>query len=390
MTGLVERVWWSERPGLAGAALAAPLCLAEALFRAAAALRGGLYDAGLLRAARAEAPVVSIGNLAVGGAGKTPATLAVAARLAARGRTVAVLSRGYGAAAGGARVVSDGERILLDAAAGGDEPVLLARRLPGARVLCGPRRAELARTAVRDLGADALLLDDGFQHRRLARDLDVVVLDAARPFGNGRLLPAGPNREPRSALRRAGLAWLSRVDQAEGAALATLRALARELTGRDPVESRHAPRDVLDGALERRFGAEALRGRRVLLLAGIARPAGFRRTLEAMGAEVIAERVFPDHHRFTADEVEGVLRAAEAGRCELVVTTEKDAVRLPPAAAADPRVRAVRIDAEILRGADVLDDVLDAALARWAAASPASTANPTATSAAARGRPGRP
>jgi tetraacyldisaccharide 4'-kinase len=362
MSALLESIWWSEAPGLAAAALAPPLRLAALLFRAGAALRGALYDAGLLRAVRAGVPVISIGNVAVGGAGKTPAALAVGRRLLARGRRVAVLSRGYGAARADPRVVSDGARVLLDAAEGGDEPVLLARRLPGAAVLCGPRRAALARTAVGEHGADALVLDDGFQHRALARDLDVVVLDAANPFGNGLLLPAGPNREPRSALRRAGLVWLSRVDQAEPAALDALRALARAATGRDPVESRHAPTELVDGTLGRAAGVESLRGRRVLLLAGIARPGGFRRTLAALGAEVAAEAVFPDHHRFEAADLAGALRAAEAARCELVVTTEKDAVRLPAAAAADPRVRAVRIEAEVVRGGELLDAALDAAL----------------------------
>jgi tetraacyldisaccharide 4'-kinase len=380
MSALLERLWWSERPGVAGAALAGPLAIGEALFRAAAAIRGALYDAGLLRTVRAEAPVVSIGNLAVGGAGKTPATIAVARRLAARGRTVAVLSRGYGAARGDARVVADGAEVLLDAAAGGDEPVLVARRLPGARVLCGPRRAALARVAVRDLGADALLLDDGFQHRGLARELDVVVLDAANPFGNGRLLPAGPNREPRRALRRAGLVWLSRTDQADAGALPALRALAREATGRDPVESRHAPVDVLDGALARGFGPDALQGRRVLLLAGIARPEGFRRTLAAMGAVVAAERIYPDHHRFGPADLADARGAARDARCELVVTTEKDAVRLPPAAAADPRLRAVRIEAEIVRGGEILEAALDAALATaTTTSSSTASATPAAT-----------
>jgi tetraacyldisaccharide 4'-kinase len=370
----LERLWWSRRPGLAGAAVAAPLAVAEAFFRAGVALRGALYGCGILRAARAEAPVVSIGNLVVGGAGKTPAAIAVASRLAARGRTVGILSRGYGATRTDPRVVSDGEQVLLDAGEGGDEPVLVARRLPGVRVLCGPRRSELARTAVRVLGADALVLDDGFQHRALARDLDVVVLDAASPFGNGRLLPAGPSREPRSALRRAALVWVSRVDRADAGALAALRALVRRSTGRDPVESRHAPRDVLDGALARRFGAAALRGARVLLLAGIARPAGFRATLAAMGAEVAVERLFPDHHRYAPADLEEVLVAAAAARCDLVVTTEKDAVRLPPAASADPRIRAVRIDAEIVRGEEILEAALDAMLARWAAATSTATA----------------
>ncbi len=373
MSGLLERIWWSERPGYA--LLAPPLLLPALLFRAAVAVRGALYDAGILHATRAGVPVVSIGNLAVGGAGKTPAAIAVVRRLLARGRRVAVLSRGYGAARTDARVVSDGARLLLDAADGGDEPVLVATRLPGTPVLCGPHRAELARTAVRDHGADALVLDDGFQHRALARDLDVVVLDAANAFGNGRLLPAGPNREPRSALRRAGLVWLSRVDQADDATLSRLRTLAREATGREPVESRHAAVDVVDGTLARPSGVEALRGRRVLLLAGIARPVGFRRTLAAMGAEVAAERVFPDHHRFSAADLEGALRAAADARCELVVTTEKDAVRLPPDVARDPRVRAVRIEAEIVRGSEGLDGVLGAVLG----AAPPSTSTSAST-----------
>jgi tetraacyldisaccharide 4'-kinase len=368
MSALLEAIWWSDRPGAAGLALAPPLRLAALVFRAGVALRGLLYDAGILRAARADAPVVSIGNLAVGGAGKTPAAIAVASRLRARGRRVAVLSRGYGAVRTDARVVSDGARLLLDAAEGGDEPVLVARRLPGVPVLCGPRRADLARVAVRDHGADVLLLDDGFQHRALARDLDVVVLDAANPFGNGRLLPAGPNREPRAALRRAGLLWLSRADHADEARLAALRTLAREVTGREPVESRHAPVALVDGALAPAGGLEALRGRRVLLLAGIARPGGFRRTLAGLGAEVVAEVVFPDHHAFGPGDLEGALREADAARCDLVVTTEKDAVRLPPAAAADPRLRALRIEAEILRGGEPLDAALDAVLGLAAAA----------------------
>jgi tetraacyldisaccharide 4'-kinase len=361
---LVEAIWWSRAPGLGPSLLLPPLLAAEVLFRAGAALRGMLYDHRILRAVSAGVPVVSVGNLAVGGAGKTPAAMAIAQRLLARGRRVALLSRGYGAGRRDARVVSDGVCVFLGAADAGDEPALVARRLPAVSVLCGPRRAELARTAVDALGADAIVLDDGFQHRALGRELDVVVLDAANPFGNGRLLPAGPNREPRSALRRAGLVWLSRVDQAEPAAAEGLRALAREATGRAPIESRHAPIDVLDGALARGFGVEALRGKRVLLLAGVARPAGFRRTVASLGAEIVAERVFPDHHPFAATEIEEALRAADAASCEAVVTTEKDAVRLPPPVAADPRIRAVRIEAEVVAGGEGLETALGEMLGR--------------------------
>jgi tetraacyldisaccharide 4'-kinase len=301
--------------------------------------------------------------VAVGGAGKTPVTLAIATRLAARGRRVAVLSRGYGALRTDARLVADGERVLLSAEEGGDEPVLLARRLPGVLVLCGPRRAELAALATGAHGASALLLDDGFQHRALARDLDVVVLDAANPFGNGHLLPAGPNREPRAALRRAGLVWLSRVDQAEPERLERLRVLAFRYTGRGPVESRHAPLDLLDGALARSRGLAAARGKRVLLLSGLARPGAFRRTVEGLGAEVVAERRHPDHHRFTAADLDAARRAADEARAELILTTEKDAVKLPPEVAAEARLAVVRIEAELLAGEAALQAALGAALA---------------------------
>jgi len=358
----LERAWWAEAPGWPAGLARLALRPAGALFGAGVALRGALYDAGLLAAARAPAPVISVGNLAVGGAGKTPVTLALARLLQARGRTVAVLSRGYGATRADARVVSDGRAVLLDAAEGGDEPVLLARRLPGLRVLCGPRRADLAARAVEALGADVLLLDDGLQHRALARDLDVVVLDAANPVGNGRLLPAGPNREPLSALRRAGLCWLSRADQAEPAALVRWRERLRALTGLEPVESRHAPLDLVDGTLGRPLGLEALRGLPVLLLSGLARPGAFRRTVEGLGARVVGERRHPDHHRFGAAELDEAFAAAAAAGAARVLTTEKDAVRLAPERAADPRLAVLRIEAEVLRGAEVLEQALQAAL----------------------------
>ncbi len=356
----LERAWWSRRESGAQRALCAPLLLGEALFRAAAGIRGALYDAGMLRAARAGLPVISVGGLVVGGSGKTPAVLAIAARLATAGRRPAVLSRGHGARRRDARVVSDGKGVLLSAAEGGDEPVLLARRL-GVPVLCGPRRAALAPLAAA-LGADVLVLDDGFQHRALARDLDVVVLDAASPLGNGHCLPRGPGREPLSALRRAGLVWLSGVDRGDGAELERLRRLARLHTGRAPVESRHVPTEVLDGPMARSLGTGSLAGRRVLALSGVARPEGFRRTAEELGATVVAERPYPDHHAFTDLELAEALAAADATGCEAVVTTEKDAVRLSGEQARRDKLRVVRIEAEIVAGEESLREALAGAL----------------------------
>ncbi len=358
-------MWWRQEEPPLQRLLLAPLVPPELLFRAGVAVRGALYDRGLLAAARARAPVLSVGNLAVGGSGKTPAALELARRLVARGRRVALLSRGYGARRSDARVVSDGSQILLGADEAGDEPLLLARRQPGLRVLCGPRRSELAALAVDRLAADTLVLDDGFQHRALRRDLDLVVLDGANPWGNGRLLPRGPNREGRGALRRGHLCWISRVDQAAEPTLRALRALAEEATGRPPLESRHAATDVLDGALSRSLGKGALEGQRLLLLAGIGRPQGFRRTVEGLGGAVAAERLFADHHRFGEAELSEAFEAARAAGCDAVATTEKDAVRLSTRWAGEGMLRVVRIEAELVRGGEMLDEAIDRVLADW-------------------------
>jgi tetraacyldisaccharide 4'-kinase len=309
------------------------------------------------------APVISIGNIAVGGAGKTPVAIAVARRLQARGRRVAVLSRGYAALRRDPRIASDGERILLDAAAAGDEPLVIARALPGVAVLCGPKRATIARTAVERLRSDALVLDDGFQHRGLERDLDIVVVDASNPRGNGHLLPRGPNREPWTALSRAGLVWLSRADRATPAALQALRSEARRATGCEPVESTHAPAAVLDGQLAREHGLAALRGAPVVALSALARPQGFLRTLEDLGARVVASRAFRDHHAFTDVELERAFAAAARVGAH-VATTEKDAVRFSPRWAAHPALRVIRIEARITAGEAVLDRLLLDALVR--------------------------
>jgi len=360
----LERLWRRPDPTPAERLLLTLLAPVEGAFRAVAALRGVLYDRGLLPAVRAGAPVISVGNLAVGGAGKTPVVMAIAARLLAAGRRPAVLSRGYGASSSAPRVVADGQRILLPASEAGDEPFLLARRLPGLRVLCGPDRAALARRAVESLGADVLLLDDGFQHRRLRRDLDVVVLDAGDPWGNGHCLPRGPNREPPEALSRAGLVWLTHADRAGAGALAALRELARRRTGRDPVESRHAPQGLLDASLTRAFGLDSLGGRRVAILSGVARPGSVRQTVESLGAKVVLRRDYPDHHTFTLAEVDEALQAAAAAGAAWLLTTEKDAVRLPPERVDDGRIRALRIGAEVLAGEDALAEAIVLAMAR--------------------------
>ncbi len=236
-------------------------------------------------------------------------------------------------------------------------------------VLCGPRRAELARLATGSLGADVLLLDDGFQHRALARDLDVVVLDAGNPFGNGHLLPRGPNREPRQALCRAGLVWLSRVEGASPEQLEALRALAREATGHDPVESRHQP----VGAARRPAGRGGRAWRRCAAAGCGSCPASPGRAPSAGRSRRWGRRWWPRAGSATTTASArpscrrcwGRRGGADLGGVDWVVTTEKDAVRLGSEEAAHPRLRVLRIEAQVVRGEEVLGRALDAALARF-------------------------
>jgi tetraacyldisaccharide 4'-kinase len=274
----------------------------------------------------------------VGGTGKTPVAAWIAAALHRRGRKVVLASRGSGGrGAGLIDVVSDGRFVRGRAEIAGDEPMLLAAKAAGVPVLVGRDRGIVGLRALSAFGAEVLVLDDGFQHHRLARDLDLVTFDGALGFGNRRLLPRGPLREPISALRYADaigvvdgplpdpdLALLDRfAPHAVRFAAERVPSGLRRLDGREQIP----PQD--------------LSGRDVGLLAGIARPDSLRRTLEKLGARIVAERVFRDHHRYRERDVRWLSRGAP-----LWVTTEKDAVKLVPSwgGAADVRVLAIRTE----------------------------------------------
>ena len=335
MNGLVST--WYPEPGAAPSPPAPWLSVASLLYGAGVALRGGLYDRGLLRPSRVEGlRVLSVGNLAVGGTGKTPAVAWLASRLVVSGEKVAVLSRGYGR--------SERRPLRVEATHSarevGDEPLLLARALPGVPVYVGADRVALARWAHRE-GAAWAVLDDGFQHRRLARDVDLLVVDASSPLGNGRLLPAGPLRESPGAARRATAVWL-RCERADAPVPAPFSHLP-------VIRARHAPDAVREGE-GARHPLGVLAGTRVLAFAGLARPWGFFSSLSELGAEVVEARVFPDHHAFTGPELAQLARDALrlGARC---VTTAKDAVRLPPRSL-DAWVLEQRVD--ILGGAGLV------------------------------------
>ena len=276
-------------------------------------------------AARLPARVHSIGNITVGGTGKTSAAAALARALTDRGERVALLSRGYSGSAAG--VVSDGRRILMTAQQAGDEPFLLAHRLPGVAVLVGKDRRVTGRIAARLLGATALVLDDGFQYWKLRKDFEVVLVDALNPFGHGRLLPAGLLREPVSSLKRAHEIWLTHCDLAPQERVECLGRMLRRINpAARVIRTRHEPLSLTDmqGHI---LPLDSLKGRPIVALSSIGNPEAFERTLVRLGARPLPVR-FRDHHRYSSQDVELVGRIASRLGCA-VVTTEKDAVRLP-------------------------------------------------------------
>lgn len=346
MQRVIEQLWYRRQERALVRLALAPLWLLSLLFGAVVRLRRALLAP---RGVRLDARVISVGNITVGGAGKTPVVIHLANELLASGERVAVLSRGYGGSATGALVVSDGSRVLAEPAECGDEPYLIARACPGAQVIVCRDRVAAGRLAIEKFGSTVLLLDDGFQHLRLARDHDVVVIDASNPFGNGHLMPRGPLREPRSALRFANEIWLSKTDQADEETLGRLTAEAEKWTGRKPIASRYRPTGIADASLTTVGGPEALAGKSVVLCAGLARPESFRRTVIGLGARIVLQQFFPDHHPFSRRELEALELARQREGAESIVMTEKDAVRLPPELRL-PSIRVVRIEVERVDG----------------------------------------
>lgn len=304
-----------------------------------------LYDAGLevylfaervglRRREHLPVPVISIGNLSVGGTGKTPMTQFLCRQLAGQGKRVAVLSRGHGGSSQSVRLVSDtGGWLLLSAQDAGDEPVLLALTLPGVPVVVGKDRRLSGREALRLFDLDVLVLDDGFQFWQLARDLDIVLLDARRPFDNGYPLPRGLLREPKRHLSRAKVVAITRSSvlppARRGELTAAVAALAPEarLFFADHRASGLVPADALSAPL---LPLSGLSGMPIAAVSAIAQPQSFRDTLtRSTGGVIVYQKAWDDHEAITAAEAEAVIRGAEQAGAEALVMTEKDAVKWP-------------------------------------------------------------
>jgi tetraacyldisaccharide 4'-kinase len=347
------------------------------LFSGAVQLRTWLYRHRILHDQPLGCLVVVVGNLTVGGTGKTPVVETFARALQQRGRRVAILSRGYKSKAPPfwkkwwfrlahteeppPRVVSDGQQVLLDSEQAGDEPYMLARNLPGVIVLVDKNRVKAGAYAIKRFGCDTLVLDDGFQYLPLKGRLNLLLVDKTNPFGNGHMLPRGILREPIKHLKRASYVFLTKSN---GRRDTELEALIQEHNpGVDVIECAHRPQylqrlDVPAGTPDGRVPLAWLKGRKVVAFSGIATPESFEKFLRDLGALIMARERYLDHYRYTQDDIDGLFALARQQGAECLVTTEKDAVRIEAMKAFPLPVYYLRLEIEIVQGAANFDEAV--------------------------------
>ncbi|HUF62493.1 MAG TPA: tetraacyldisaccharide 4'-kinase [Verrucomicrobiales bacterium] len=371
LEGLEEfavEVIYGRRRDLAASTLRVLLRGLSALWRAGVSLRHALYRHRLLHSRHLGCFVISIGNLTVGGTGKTPVVEMLARSLIQRGRRVAVLSRGYKSEKPPAdpvarrrlpgrrrlappRIVSNGSQVLLESRYAGDEPFMLASNLHGVPVLVDIDRVHAGAFAVREFGSDTLLLDDGLQYIRLGRRLNVVLVDSTEPFGTGRLLPGGTLREPPSGLRRAHYIFLTKCDGHPQDQLVDRIRRYNRTAG--IIQCTHSPRYLQNVATGERLPLGALDDAYIGVMCGIASPRSLVTSLTQLGANVALRRYFNDHHRYRRREVQHFSELCIDRDLSMIVTTEKDAVRLPNLREHEVPIYFLRVEIEILSGDDV-------------------------------------
>jgi len=329
-------------------------------------LRIWLYHHRIIRPSSLGCQVISIGNLTVGGTGKTPVVEVFARSLQQQGRKVAILSRGYKSKRlpwwrrlqrriisgkieeEPPRVVSDGKRLLLNSEMAGDEPDMLASNLPEVAVVVDKDRVKAGKYAIRELGCDTLILDDGFQYLKLSHRLDIALVDRTNPFGGGYVLPRGLLREPMRNIKRAGFIFITK---SSGDGAPKLKDQLRRMNPHAEIsECRHAARYLKDVYSEKIYGLDKLKGLKVAAVSGIAVPQSFEDALESFGAELVYKRRFADHHRYTQQEIINTINRSIARDAEVIVTTEKDAVRFPWIERRDVPILFLRVEIELLSG----------------------------------------
>ena len=347
------------------------LFILSKVFAVAVKVRRFLYNVRILRDSTLGVQVIAIGNLTVGGTGKTPVVEKFARELQDQGRTVAILSRGYRSKppplskrlinkllfreeTTPPRVVSDGKSLLLDSETAGDEPYMLASNLKDVIVLVDKDRVKSGRYAIEKFGCDTLLLDDGFQYWKLAgRRRDIVLIDCQQPFGNEQLLPRGVLREPPSHLARANTIFITKSD---GATSRLRERIARHNPGAGIIECIHHPLYLEDVFTGERKELDFIKGKKLASFSGIAQPESFERSLVGLGADLVYTKRFADHHRFTQQEVLNAVNRSKKRQAVAIVTTQKDAVRFPKIDRRDLPIYFVRVEIKILKGAKDFQD----------------------------------
>ncbi|MDI6775390.1 MAG: tetraacyldisaccharide 4'-kinase [Verrucomicrobiota bacterium] len=337
------------------------------VYRVVVQLRLFLYEKGIFRHHTLGCQVISVGNLTVGGTGKTPVVEVFARELQREGRKVAILSRGYRKQEPPfarrladaillrewrqpPRVVSDGAKLLLDCEMSGDEPYMLAANLPDVAVLVDKNRVKSGRYAINRLQCDTLILDDGFQYLALKHRVKIVLVDKTNPFGNERVLPRGLLREPVKNIRRADVVFLTKSD---GRDSETLKSRIRALNSRaEVVECKHCPRHFRNVYGEDCRDLTFVAGKAVTVVSGIAAPLGFERELERMGARILERNRFADHHRYAEQEIIDIINRSRKLGADAIVTTQKDAVRFPKLARCDVPIYFLKVEIDILSGAE--------------------------------------
>ncbi len=360
-----------ERRGTRESLMRGLLFACSRIYQVAIRARRFLYNVRILRDTTLGVQVIAVGNLTVGGTGKTPVVEKFARELRDQGRNVAILSRGYRSKPAPVhewllnklffrndttppRVVSDGKSLLLDSEMAGDEPYMLASNLKDVVVLVDKDRVKSGRYAIEKFGCDTLLLDDGYQYWKLrGRRLDIVLVDCQQPFGTGRLLPRGTLREPPDHLARASTIFITKSD---GNTSDLRQRIAQFNPAAGIIECIHHPLYLEDVFTGERFRLDTLKGRKVASLSGIAQPESFEQSLVGLGAELVWSKRFADHHRFTQLEVLKAINRSKKRQAELIVTTQKDAVRFPKIDRRDLPVYFMRVEIKILRGADDFQD----------------------------------
>jgi tetraacyldisaccharide 4'-kinase len=338
------------------------------IYRAIVQARLALYRKRIFRSHSHGVPVISVGNLTVGGTGKTPVVEMLARALQQGGRRVAILSRGYKSVPKplllrildrltgrkkifAPRIVSDGVSLLLDSRTAGDEPFMLANNLRGVVVLVDRDRVRSGIYAIEEFGSDVLILDDGFQYVKMRHGLEITLIDRQAPFGNEHMLPRGTLREPPENLRRATHIFLTKCDGSDNSEL--LRRIRRYNRTADIIECTHRPKHLKDFVTGEVRPLEFLKGLKIGALSGIAVPESFESALASLGAEIELTQSYADHHRYSLKEIERFVRRCARRNVDAVITTEKDAVRIPRIMNPEVPILYMRVEIEILAGQEI-------------------------------------